>query len=133
MKIKRDFITNSSSTSFCCWGIEIEDYEFRENEKFLKKLYDNYVKVCKKLVIRIAYSYEEFKELKTWEIMENLGSMILNYDEDGEYVRIGGKCSNMDDKETLGEYKEKICRELNSYGFDVDVKDIFYIEFTSSD
>lgn len=72
MKIKSDYVTNSSSTSFCGWGIQIFDI-IRENipEKFLNAVYTEYLAHCTEHNIQII-SLNEFC----------LRSLILN--EDGE-------------------------------------------------
>jgi hypothetical protein len=77
MKVKLDFVTNSSSTSFCAWGKYIDIYDLPEKVK--RKLYNHYIKNendDKKL------SYNEFiddTELLVEEFECLLDEMNINY------------------------------------------------------
>jgi len=73
MRIKRDFITNSSTTSFVAWGISGE--ELLENEDVIKKIYDYYKSNSEENEKII--SFEEFKGLDRYDFVEYLYNMSI--------------------------------------------------------
>jgi len=96
VKIKQDFVTNSSSTSFCAWGIG----EFADNhdegedylpEKLLKRSYDHYIQSfdCKKRFYRsttdnpISYNAfcEKIRDFDCW-YTENVVDYLRTLDLD---------------------------------------------------
>lgn len=43
MRIKEDFVTNSSTTSFIVWGISTDISELKKSKKLMDLIYDNYI------------------------------------------------------------------------------------------
>jgi len=120
MKIKTDFITNSSSTSFVGWGITLDVNDLLDKKEVIKKAFDNY-----KTKYDGTESIESFVDI--YEILDYLPTnIIIDWKVWDDVIYIGGKASDLKDDETLREFKEKILLELNSLGF--DVKQIEFIE-----
>jgi hypothetical protein len=124
MKLKNDFVTNSSTTSFVGWGIHVESDEILKNEKILKLAYDEYGKEASKNL-----SFEEWKEdfsqvllaiVETgYELFKEDLDFSCGSDYYSETLMIAGSPNKMKDSQTLGEYKEEIKKKLNDLGFEV--------------
>jgi hypothetical protein len=112
MKIKSEFVTNSSSVSFVVVGIYLSESDISEN---LKNLIESKSSV--------AVIYEDFEG--------NIDTLILGTDLDysfgdcnsgSENVMVGMHYTDMKDNETLGEFKARVQKQLkDSFGIDKDV------------
>lgn len=107
MKLKQDFITNSSTTCFVAWGLSYNCYDFtKENTEKMKVLYE------KKYNEPMP---EEFSSTAVELLLENTG---LEYSifYDGDWVGIGMPFTRMKDEETFREFKERVKEELQKIG-----------------
>ena len=136
MKIKQDFVTNSSSTSFIAWGITIEEGEYPDG--FLERVYELYKKVCEDKSYRDDYtsSFEEFKEEEDLQylIYEALGEEMQTYYQYEEGILYLGVCPfTMKEEQTLKEFKEEICAKFLNAGIVVLPKDLNALEYCGMD
>ena len=133
MKKKLDFVTNSSSTSFCAWGIEIDDYFYNLPEPVKKAIYDKYVEWSKKYNGEIL-SYDDFIEDPDsvdceWidylsEVVGELG-LSSRYYYDGNCIYIGVRPNNIPEDKTIKEAKDETKQKLEDLGF--STKDFGFI------
>lgn len=108
MKVKCDFVTNSSSTSFVVWGI-CKDW----NDEFLKKILE---KSDKKI------PFDEFVELERYELAGIISEIAYKEykleagtHEDGDCTMIGISPFKMKENQTLAEFKKSICDSLSDF------------------
>lgn len=113
MKLKSDFVTNSSSVSFCIYGLLFDELPI----KVIKYYYEYY-----KVKHPDKYSnmkYEEFKNnFDVWEI-ENEDLELYQHPYRDEYY-IGKNLSSMKLDQTLREFENEVEKILEKIGFDVD-------------
>lgn len=116
MRIKLDFVTNSSTTSFVGWGIQLDSDNIYNDETILEKAYTS-----SEFLREEFDSIEDLKEKGSmYDILESLPFKILEFGICYDTVYIAGNPNKMQDNETLLEFKNKIFLELTRLGFDVD-------------
>lgn len=96
MKIRNGFVSNSSSSSFCIYGISIEEEDLKKlAEKLSVSVDEDYID---------TYSLE--KKLVEKEYTVTIQDMM------GEYFYIGRSYSSIKDDETGQQFKETIEKEI---------------------
>ena len=116
MKYRNGFVSNSSTTSFCIYGVQFEDSEFIEAVKdaeLIKNILAN--TECETL--------EEAYEVDKYELMENLLEGVgVGYYNDSECGRvyIGDSLSDCKDDQTMGDFKQKVRENITKV---LNVKD----------
>lgn len=117
MKIKIDFITNSSTTSFAAWGVNLGEFNLRNNVEFMKQMYE-------------MYKNENKSETKSFEVWSN--DSDLRYDicefiesktklscingEYGDEIYVGMTPGQMKDDETKKQFIDSIREEFKKIG-----------------
>lgn len=133
MKIKGDFVTNSSSVSIVLWGLRFETSEFFEKygEEIFRKLH---VVLGPDLSLKNKDDYLGERHYPHYEDLRCDLEAELNKHgltvETTEYsdLYIGGSPWKMKDDETKVQYQERICKVLGDYGIPIEVKDLMVIE-----
>lgn len=115
MKIRSDYVSNSSSSSFVLWGTEIKYSELAGLAKANAEDKSN-------------LDYDEI----IYDILyKHFGQVVNNYDD--ECVYCGDSPRLMKDDETLAEFKSAIVKKLADLGIKRENKDIEFISGIDSD
>jgi hypothetical protein len=111
MKIRNGFVSNSSTTSFCIYGAEIE-YDT------LKKLYNKEHNVNDENEEDKDYEFDEYDTME--KLAEKLG-LEMHSGQDGEQRYLGRSYSRIKDDETGKQFKTEIENKLKAeFGDEID-------------
>lgn len=91
MKIRSGFVSNSSSSSFCLWGVELEENEFKS-----------------------IYKIDDDEDTDMYALLDKKvkGLEYVYSGEDGQ-LYLGMSPGEMKDHQTLGGFKEDIAKKLS--------------------
>lgn len=98
MKIRNGFVSNSSSSSFCIYGVSLDTQEFRD--LMLKKF--------SQLIDEDTETYEIEEILDTNKIVHPIAMV----DGESDLVFLGASPQSCPDNKTMGEFKKETEKEI---------------------
>ena len=131
MKIRSDYVSNSSSSSFVIVG---KTYDRSEVRKLIEDRGDELFKMMKgSKLSRYCNNYKDINDLiDGWGLRKVFCAAGLWSEEegdcgDGDSILIGLDPSEMKDEQTLKEFKEVVVGKLKEIGLEAEVKDIGFV------
>lgn len=124
MKIRADFVSNSSSSSFVLWGVSFD------TDNLVEKLRDAGL---------VPERPDGGEDHVNEDIEEFLDSRKIPYDEyvfgyDDNFIAFGLSPACMKDNETLKEFKTRVIDRLKSYGLPMEGSgDVEFIKGVNAD
>ena len=117
MKIKISHVTNSSSVSFCGWGIRFDINQMKEKHP--------------KVIEKIQASNKNLNEFEIRDILygalDKVEGLEVLFNE-GDDVILGRPLSSLKDDETLKEFKLDTINKLSESGFEISYEQLKFIE-----
>lgn len=128
MKIKGDFVTNSSSSSFVAWGLMMQDYDFKE--KYGKVIFDKLHMILAPDLHNEKFD-DDYLDEGLWEDLHSeAGKHGLEFARryDAEDVMIGGSPVNMKGDQTKNQYLEQVVKSFSEIGIELKSSDLGWVE-----
>lgn len=132
MKIRSDFVSNSSSSSFVIVG---KTFDKKEIRKLIDKKGDELFKMMNESK-NPKFFYRSYKDINElidyWGIREVFDAAELECEEEGDWgdgdsILLGLDPSDMKDEQTLKEFKTAVAEKLKGIGLEADIKDIQFV------
>lgn len=130
MKIKTSFVTNSSSTSFVGWGLDLSGDDNPMYKNFIKTILKDYKKEIMDIFPKASLKYFEQHPMDLMECFEFLKSELLEFSlgPELEHFFIAAHPIKMKNNETLLEFKQDIVSELERFGIKTKIENLIFIE-----
>lgn len=130
MKIKVDFVTNSSSVSVVLLGVSLTRSDLQKNEVILERVYKSFLdsltdeekeKFKDKTAEQALEDSNDFYDC-FWDFIENIlveDGLDFEYNRDWDQVWVGRSPFSINDNETGGQFKQRTCCSLRKVGIKV--------------
>jgi len=115
MRIKDDFVTNSSTTSFIVWGISTDLGELKKNKKAMDAVYGMYLSKEKGEIVTREELINEQWEFYNWleTVLSEYGLEVAMSQYNDDVIYIGINPFEIGDDETGLQFKMRVKNALD--------------------